>query len=81
MPRAKAVKAADERAEQMLVIYDKTDKKIVTGDKGASLATLTGLAAGTKVAVGDYKVTFTDGTNESDKVDVPAFEVPAGGEG
>lgn len=79
MPRTKTVKAANERADQMLVVYDKSNKKVATGDKGASMAAITGLAAGTKVAAGDYKVTFSDGTNESDKVDVPAFDVPAEG--
>lgn len=72
--------AAEDRSNQTLKIYDKTGKLIVTGEKGKGIATITGLAAGTKVAVGDYKASFSDGTNESDKVDVPAFDVlPAEG--
>ncbi|WP_373711837.1 hypothetical protein [Jeotgalibaca porci] len=72
--------AAEDRSNQTLKIYDKTGKLIVTGEKGKGTATITGLAAGTKVTVGDYKASFSDGTNESDKVDVPAFNVlPAEG--
>lgn len=72
--------AAEDRSNQMLKIYDKTGKLIVTGEKGKGTATITDLAAGTKVAAGDYKASFSDGTNESDKVDVPAFNVlPAEG--
>lgn len=72
--------AAEDRSNQMLKIYDKTGKLIITGEKGKGTATITGLAAGTKVAAGDYKASFSDGTDESDKVDVPAFNVlPAEG--
>lgn len=72
--------AVEDRSNQTLKIYDKTGKLIVPGEKGKGTATITGLAAGTKVAVGDYKASFSDGTNESDKVDVPAFNVlPAEG--
>lgn len=72
--------AAENRSNQMLKIYNKTGKLIVTGEKGKGTATITGLAAGTKVEAGDYKASFSDGTNESDKVDVPTFNVlPAEG--
>ena len=67
--------AAENRSNQMLKIYNKTGKLIVTGEKGKGNAAITGLAAGTKVATGDYKASFSDGTNESDKVDVPTFNV------
>ncbi|AST83383.1 hypothetical protein [Latilactobacillus sakei] len=67
--------AAENRSNQTLKIYNKTGKLIVTGEKGKGTATITGLAAGEKVAAGDYKASFSDGTNESDKVDVPAFNV------
>lgn len=78
MPRK--AQAAVDRSNQMLKIYDKTGKLIVTGEKGAGNAAITGLAVGAKVAAGDYKAAFSDGTNESDKVDVPAFDVlPAEG--
>ena len=71
---------AEDRSNQTLKIYDKTGKLIITGEKGKGTATITGLAAGTKVAASDYKASFSDGTNESDKVDVPAFNgLPAEG--
>ncbi|MHB9289688.1 hypothetical protein [Latilactobacillus curvatus] len=72
--------AAENRSNQTLKIYNKTGKLIVTGEKGKGTAAITGLAAGAKVAAGDYQAAFSDGTNESDKVDVPAFNVlPAEG--
>ncbi len=72
--------AAEDRSNQTLKIYDKTGKLIVPGEKGKGTATITGLAAGAKVAAGDYKASFSDGTNESDKVPVSAFDVlPAEG--
>jgi len=72
--------AAEDRSNQTLKIYDKTGKLIIAGEKGKGTATITGLVAGAKVAAGDYKASFSDGTNESDKVDVPAFNVlPAEG--
>lgn len=74
---AKKTRAAEDRSNQSLLIYDKTGKLIVTGEKGKGTAAITGLAAGTKVPTGDYKASFSDGTNESDKVDVPAFDVTA----
>ena len=69
-----------DRSNQSLLIYDKAGKLIVTGEKGKGTVTITGLAAGTKVEAGDYKASFSDGTNESDKVPVSAFDVlPAEG--
>ena len=67
--------AAENRSNQTLKIYNKTGKLIVTGEKGKGTATITGLAAGTKVAEGDYQASFSEGTNESDKVPVPTFNV------
>lgn len=40
----------------------------------ATSATITGLGPNKSVAAGDYQGAFTDGTNFSDKVDVPAFK-------
>lgn len=58
-----------------LVIFKKgEDKPTFTGADDKS-ATITGLAAGTAVAAGDYQGALTDGTSYSDKVDVPAFTV------
>jgi transglutaminase/protease-like cytokinesis protein 3 len=68
---------AEDRKNQKLVVYKKDGTKVVEGTAGASAATITGLAGGTAVAAGDYQVAFSDGTSESDKVDVPAFSVPA----
>ena len=58
-----------------LAIFKKgeyTPKFTGTDDKSA---VITGLAPNTAVAKGDYQGANTDGTNYSDKVDVPAFKV------
>lgn len=67
---------AEDRSKQSLVIFKKDGTKVITGDVGAKGATLSGLAAGTKVSAGDYQLAYTDGTQISDKVDAPAFTVP-----
>lgn len=80
MAAGKTAQAVEDHSKQSLKIYNKAGKLIVTGEKGKGNAAITGLAAGTKVATGDYKASFSDGTNESDKVDVPTFNVlPAEG--
>ncbi|GEP20610.1 hypothetical protein FC71_GL001291 [Latilactobacillus sakei subsp. carnosus DSM 15831] len=80
MAAGKTAQAVEDRSKQSLKIYNKAGKLIVTGELGKGTAAITGLAAGTKVAAGDYKASFSDGTNESDKVDVPVFNVlPAEG--
>lgn len=66
---------AEERKNQKLVVYKKDGTKVSEGTVGSGAVSLTGLASGTVVAAGDYQVSFSDGTNESDKVDVPAFTV------
>lgn len=68
-----------DRTNETLVVYKKDGTKVTEGEKGAKTAAITGLAAGTKVATGDYQASFKDTTTskESDKVDVPDFEVPA----
>ena len=68
-------KMPQDRSDESLVLYQKDGTKIATGDKGAKLVALTGLDEGTSVAEGDYQVAYTDGEIESDKVDVPAFDV------
>lgn len=61
---------------KVLKIYAKgNDTAIATGD--ATSVTITGLAAGTVVATGDYQVAYVDGDQSSDKVDVPGFTVLA----
>lgn len=75
MAVGKTAQEVEDRSKQSLKIYNKAGKLIVTGELGKGTATITGLAAGTKVAAGDYQAAFSDGTNESDKVDVPAFNV------
>lgn len=68
---------AEDRSQQMLNVYKKADGSLVTsGDKGAKSAAIAGLKPNTAVAAGDYQVSYTDGTAESDKVDVPAFKMP-----
>lgn len=64
-----------DRTNQTLIAYDKTGAKVSEGEKGTKQVAITGLKPGTAVAKGDYQVAFTDGTNTSDKVDVPAFTV------
>lgn len=66
-----------DRSNETLVIYDKKGTKVVEGELGTKSATITGLAAGTVVADGDYQVAFKDATTskESDKVDVKGFTV------
>ncbi|MGR3742119.1 hypothetical protein [Companilactobacillus sp. DQM5] len=78
MPRKKTISAID-RTGQTLLVLDNAGKAVFTGKIGEKTVSITGLAAGTKVATGDYKVAYTDGTQTSDSVDVPAFEVPAEG--
>ncbi|QGZ70133.1 hypothetical protein GQS62_04640 [Pediococcus pentosaceus] len=63
-----------DRTKQHLVIY-KNATKTFEGEVGEKTVAITGLDAGTVVAEGDYQVAWSDGTNESDKVDVPAFTV------
>lgn len=64
-----------DRSKQSLVVYDKSGTKVATGDVGTKQVELTGLVGGKQVATGDYQLAYTDGTNTSDKVDVPAFTV------
>lgn len=66
-----------DRTNQILTVYDKTGKAVFTGEKGETSVAITGLAAGTEAAVGDYQVTYKDVTTnvESEKVDIPGFTV------
>lgn len=66
----------EDRSKQSLVLFKKDGTKISTGELGTNGVVLTGIAAGTKAAAGDYKLAYTDGTQTSDKVDAPAFTVP-----
>lgn len=66
---------AEDRSKQSLVLFKKDGTKISTGELGAKGVTLTGIAAGTKVATGDYQLAYTDGKNTSDKVDITTFTV------
>lgn len=62
-----------DRTNQLLVVYNKSGTKITQGEVGTKRATITGLEGGKEVAKGDYQVAYSDGTSESDKVDVPSF--------
>lgn len=64
-----------DRTNQHLVIYDKSGTKKFEGEVGETTVAITGLDAGTVVADGDYQIAWSDGTNESDRVNVPAFTV------
>lgn len=63
-----------DRTKQHLVIY-KGATKAFEGKVGENTVAITGLNAGTIVAEGDYQIAWSDGTNESDRVNVPAFTV------
>ncbi|MGI1726925.1 hypothetical protein [Pediococcus acidilactici] len=67
-----------DRSKQSLVAYDKSGAKVATGGVGTKQVEITGLEGGKEVAKGDYQLAYTDGTNTSDKVDVPAFTVLTG---
>lgn len=67
---------AVDRSKQILTVY-KGATKVTAGKAGELSVAITGLAAGTVVALGDYKVSFTEGALESAKVDVPTFTVTA----
>lgn len=59
---------------KVLNIYKKGEiDPITSGDE--TTATITGLAPETVVADGDYQAAFVDGTQISDKVNVPGFTV------
>lgn len=66
-----------DRSKDIVVIYDKSGNKIVEGEVGTGTATITGLAAGTVVADGDYQVAFKDSVTgkESSKVDIQGWTV------
>lgn len=63
-----------DRTKQHLVIY-KGAIKAFEGRVGENTVAITGLNAGTVVEEGDYQIAWSDGTNESDRVNVPAFTV------
>lgn len=61
---------------KVLNVYAKdSNTAIAIGDE-TSVA-ITGLAAGTVIATGDYQVAYVDGDQTSSKVDVPGFTVLA----
>ncbi|WP_338231659.1 hypothetical protein [Companilactobacillus muriivasis] len=66
-----------DRSNETMIIYDKSGTKVFEGQKGTKEADITGLAAGTVVADGDYQNTFKDATTgqESEKSDVKGFTV------
>lgn len=66
-----------DRTNDTEVIYKKDGTKVIEGDKGSLTTAITGLAAGTVVADGDYQIAFKDSNTslESQKVDIPGFTV------
>ena len=66
-----------DRSKDIEVVYDKAGNKIGESEIGVASVAVTGLAAGTVVADGDYKVTFKDSVTglESEKVDVKGWTV------
>lgn len=53
----------------------KGNSQVAQGEKGTNKVEITGLQPGAVVSDGEYKVAYTDGTNVSDKTDVPGFSV------
>ncbi|GEO78521.1 hypothetical protein FD29_GL002043 [Companilactobacillus mindensis DSM 14500] len=68
-----------DRSKDIEVVYFKAGNKVAEGKVGTGSAAVTGLAPGTVVADGDYKVTFKDSVTglESTKVDVKGWTVLA----
>lgn len=66
-----------DRSKDIEVVYFKAGNKVAESKVGEASATVTGLAPGTVVADGDYKVTFKDSVTglESEKVDVKGWTV------
>lgn len=66
-----------DRSKDIEVVYDKTGNKVGESEVGVASVAITGLAAGTVVADGDYKVTFKDSVTglESEKVDAKGWTV------
>lgn len=66
-----------DRSKDIEVIYFKAGNKVAESKVGEASAAVTGLAPGTVVADGDYKVTFKDSVTglESTKVDVKGWKV------
>lgn len=61
-------------------LYQKGSNTVIASADPTTGDVLTGLAAGTSVTAGDYEVSFVDSEglqDESERVPVPAFEVPA----
>jgi len=66
-----------DRSKDIEVVYDKTGNKIGESEIGVASVAVTGLAAGTVVADGDYQVAFKDSVTglESEKVDAKGLTV------
>ncbi|MGF7436319.1 hypothetical protein [Lentilactobacillus senioris] len=61
-------------------LYQKGSNTVIASADPTIGDVLAGLVAGTSVAAGDYEVSFVDSEglqDESERVPVPAFEVPA----
>lgn len=58
-----------------LVIYKGTTEVVAEGEAGKNTVDINGLASGTQIIIGDYKVTWKNKVRESYKEDVPAFKV------
>lgn len=76
---ARAKKAAALAADARTFKISKKDGTLVA--EGASPLAITGLAADTVVAAGDYVAVAVENGKESEPVDIPGFTVlPASGE-
>lgn len=66
-----------DRSKDTIVVFDKKGAQVFEGEVGTKEVAVTGLAAGTVVADGDYQIAFKDSvTNElSEKVDAKGWTV------
>lgn len=65
-----------DRSKQMLRVYDKAGAKLAEGAQGTKDVQIpeSNLKPDTTYNDGDFQVTYVEGTNESDKANVPGFK-------
>ncbi len=67
----------ENHSSLVLQVFNRLGKLVSQGNKGDTKIDMK-LEPGTSFKAGDLQVDYTDGVNESPKVDVPAFTVPGG---
>lgn len=74
-PTSDGAKITVDAVEGAQLIILKAGEEVATGEPGVGEVTIKGLASGTNVAEGDYKLIWRGPVRESYKVDVPSFTV------